>query len=113
MWDNILSDENSILAGDFKAHSTMWNSRCTNRRNATSRKDLIRAFDFQGLNDDQPTRPSDGLHSIIDLTLTTPGAGPNCREWGIMDREEASLSDHEMMHRGGQGRPSRSAQPGR
>ena len=69
LWDEILSDEDCVLAGDFNAHSTMWNPRCANRRDATSLENLTRAFDLRVLTDERPTRPSDGLHSIIGLAL--------------------------------------------
>ena len=98
LWDDIFSEDSCILAGDFNAHSTMWNPRCTQRRNAAFLKELIRDSDFQVLNNDQATRPSETLHSIINPTLATPGAGPYCRNWRIVGEEEqASPSDHKMI----------------
>ena len=37
-------------------------------------------------------------HSVIDLTLAGPGAGPDCRGSRVVAREEdATMSDHEMI----------------
>lgn len=76
----------------------MWNPRRENRRDASFLEDMIRAFDLQVLNDNRATRPSDGIHSIADLALASPGAGADCRGWVLVDRrEQASASGHEMI----------------
>ena len=31
LWDDILTEDNCILAGDFNVHSRLWNPRCTTR----------------------------------------------------------------------------------
>ena len=89
------------MAGDFNAHSTMWNLHCMTPRNAAFLEDLIITYELQVLNDDhetRPTRPGGSLHSIIDLTLATPGAGPSCKEWSIVeDDEQATTSDHVII----------------
>ena len=70
---------------------TVLNPHCTTRRDAAFLEDLIAAYELQILNDDRATRlaqPGSDLHSIIDLTLTTPGAGPMCEGWQVVEDEE-------------------------
>ena len=90
-----------ILAGDLNAHSTIWNPHCTILRNATFLEDHITAHELQVLNDNhetQPSRPGGTLHSIIDLTLATPAAGPDINGWRVVeDEEQGSASDHVMI----------------
>jgi hypothetical protein len=62
-WNEILAEDNCVLAGDDNARSTIWSPRYTNRRNSTFLEDLIRSFEVCVLNDERPTRPSDGLHT--------------------------------------------------
>ena len=79
----------------------MWNPHCRTRRDAAFLEDLIAAHELHILNDDRatrPARPGSNLHSIIDLTLTTPGAGPMCEGWQVVEEEEcAAHSDHVMI----------------
>lgn len=101
-WDDILAEETTIVAGDFNAHSRMWNPHCTARRDATFLEELIRSFDLQDLNDGKTTRQArregDTPNSVIDLTLAGAGAGPDGREWRVLDEEEdATGSDHELI----------------
>ena len=94
LWDGILGGGDCILAGDFNAHSIVWNQHCTTRRDAASLEDLITAHELQILNDDRatiPARPGSDLHSIIDHTLTTPGGGPMCAEWQVVEDEECTI----------------------
>ena len=91
LWDDILGDGDCILAGDFNAHSPVWNPRCTERRNAAFLEDMIVRHELQVLNDGTATRPANrdsNIHSVIDLTLTTPGAGPMCEGWKVEERDE-------------------------
>ena len=100
LWDYILGGGDCILAGDFDARSPVRNRFCTTRRNATFLEDLIAAHELQVLNDDRetrPTRPEGTLHSIIDLTLATPGAGPRCEGWRVVEEECVAHSDHVMI----------------
>lgn len=56
-------------------------------RNARFLEDLIRAHELQVLNDDHettPTRAGGSIHSIINLTLATPGAGPNITDCRVV-----------------------------
>ena len=46
------------------------------------------AHGLQDLNDDKetrPARPGGTHHGIIDLTLATPGAGPSCGRWQVVE----------------------------
>ena len=101
LWDDILGVDECILAGDFNAHSTMWNRFCTAPRNARFLEDMIRAHELLVLNDDhetRPARPGGSLHSIIDLTLATQGAGPSITDWRVVEEEDqASHSDHVII----------------
>ena len=98
LWDDILVEDNCLVAGDFNAHSPLWNPKCTTRKNATFLEELVKSFDFQILNDDQATRPpardEDGIHSVIDLTLAAPGAGPFCEDWRVAEEVHGLTSDH-------------------
>lgn len=83
MWGDILGDGDCILAGDFNAHSPVWNSHRRTRRNAAFLEGLVETNELQGLNDGTVTRPANrdnDIHSDIDLTLATPGAGPMLEE---------------------------------
>ena len=96
-WEDILS-EDCILAGDFNAHSPLWNPRCTARRDAGFLEDLIRTYELVVKNDNQATRPASGCHSIIDLVLATPGASPFCEKWRtVSDPDHETGSDHIMI----------------
>lgn len=71
-WDDLLS-EKCIVAGDFNAHSPVWNPRCERRRDHQFLEDLIDTHSLTILNDERASRPSGGTsHSIIDPTLATP-----------------------------------------
>ena len=68
-WDELVGKE-CILAGDFNAHSPVWNPRCVRRREHRFLEDLIDAHELTVLNDGRATRPAEGRgHSVIDLTL--------------------------------------------
>ena len=76
-----------ILGGDFNVHSRMWNPYCTTPRNAGFLENLITTYQLQILNDDHETRLTrerGHLHSIIDLTLATPGARPNITDCRVV-----------------------------
>ena len=99
-WDEILLEENCILAGDFNVHSPVWNPHCTGsqHRDAAFLEELIETHELVVKNDGQVTQPASKCHSIIDLTLATPKAAPFCQEWRILDGEEhATGSDHVII----------------
>ena len=100
-WEEILGTSRCIVAGDFNAHSRMWNPYCTTARNAAFLEDLIVAHELRVLNDERETRPTRGggsLHSIIDLTLATPEAGLDIEGWRVVeDDDQATTSDHVML----------------
>ena len=59
---------------------------------------MARPFDLQALNDECATRPSESIHSIIDLTLASPGAEVSYSGWTVVGRQEqASMPVHEMI----------------
>ena len=73
-WGGFVS-EKCLSAGDFNAHSPIWNARCRRRRDHLFLENLIDAHELTVLNDGRATRPAEGeSHSIIDLTLATPTA---------------------------------------
>ena len=80
-WDEILL-EDCILAGDFNAHSPVWNPQCTRsqHRDASFLEELIEVHELVVKNNGQATRTASEPHSIIDLTLATPDAAPFCQE---------------------------------
>ena len=101
LWDDILGVSRCILAGDFNAHSRIWNPYCTTPRNAGFLENLITTYELQIFNDDHETRPTrerGHLHSIIDLTLATPDASLDMESWTVVeDDEQATTSDHVMF----------------
>jgi ribonuclease HI len=96
-WDSILLVD-TILAGDFNAHSRRWNPQCEQRRDAAFLEELIDAHELHVKNDGQATRPVSKCHSVIDLTLATPEAAPYCKDWRILRREDqVTGSDHVVI----------------
>ena len=92
--------ENCIIAGDFNASSPVWNPQCTQRRDAAFLEELrvIDTHELEVENDSQTTRPDSECHSIIGLTLTTPGAACQCQDWRILsDNDDTTDSDHVVI----------------
>jgi hypothetical protein len=83
-------DCEKIRAGDFNAHSPLCNVRCQERRDAGFLEGLIMTHDLVAWNDEQATfhRESCGIHSIIDLTITTPDLP--LAEWALKDDADAT-----------------------
>ena len=70
------------------------------RRDANFLDGLIETHELEVKNNDQATRLLSERHSIIDLTLATPGAAPFCQEWRILDDSEAETAtgpDHVVI----------------
>jgi hypothetical protein len=95
-WDQLIAPR-TILAGDFNAHSPVWNARCRERVDAGFLEQLIVKHDLVVWNDDQATFHREGCdnHSIIDLTITTPDLP--LAEWALDDDADATESDHRMI----------------
>ena len=84
------------MAGDMNAHSSVWNSYCYRKQNATNFKEIIEQFGL--LINNKPGRATRLLSrdvSIIDLALSSPQLGP-LTLWEIPE-EYPSLSDHELI----------------
>ena len=78
-WGEIAKVDQVVIAGDMNAYSKMWNSRTTRpSRNNVFRERVIRDNDLLDWNMQEETRMGAGadLHSIIDLTLRSPGVTP-------------------------------------
>lgn len=59
---------------------------------------MVRAFDLQVLNDGRATRSNEEIHSVIYLTLASPGAKASCQGWALLGlQDQASTSDYEMV----------------
>ena len=96
-WDDLLL-EDCVVAGYFNAHSPVLNKECTQRKNTRFLEELIETHDLEVKNNSQATRPESGAHSIIDLTLATPGASPFLQDWRILDEDgQATGSDHVVI----------------
>jgi hypothetical protein len=96
-WDAILEGE-AIVAGDFNAHSPRWNPLCGEARDQVFLEDLMDTYGLVVHNTDQATRPSSTtIHSIIDLTLTSPGLAGGVRGWRILGPADSTGSDHEVI----------------
>jgi len=92
-WEAITRHSQVIIAGDMNAHSHMWNGRVTSRRNAPFWENLISDHSLVVWNSEEATRVGSDNHSIINLTLSSPGVELN---WSIHS-EEATSSDHEVI----------------
>ena len=102
-WTEIVRHERVIVAGDMNAHSKMWNPMTTRNRNHIFWEQLIRKEALFIWNTEEATRMGSGaeLHSIIDLTLSSPNLDLN---WCLLG-EEATGSDHELIAWGVLGNP--------
>jgi len=92
-WKAITRHSQVIITGDMNAHSQMWNGRATSRQNAPFWENLISDQSLVVWNSEEATQVGGDNHSIIDLTLSSPGDKLN---WSI-DSEEATGSDHEVI----------------
>jgi hypothetical protein len=98
-WEGIMGPR-TILAGDFNAHSPMWNPIMPPGKRTSSAgflEALIHKHDLTVWNDTQATfgRKGAGNHSIIDLTLTTPDL--LIEEWALEQDKEVTNSDHALI----------------
>jgi hypothetical protein len=98
-WDRVIGPR-TILAGDFNAHSPMWNPMMLPSKRTSSAgflEGLIHKHELTVWNDTQATfeRKGAGNHSIIDLTLTTPDL--IMEEWALEGEKEATNSDHALI----------------
>ena len=86
---------NTLILGDFNAHSMLWNSTCTKvDRNGKIVENLIDELDLCILNDPESETYFSHTHntfSAIDLSLCTLDIVEKC-EWSI--KEDYYTSDH-------------------
>jgi hypothetical protein len=120
-WPEILS-EDTVLAGDFNAHSPRWNPHNPPRRNHHFLEELMDDYDLIVQNDGTATRHPDrhgnsddeylddeedldsdddvtdgatAAVSIIDLTLASPRIAHRVLDWQVLeDDDDATGSDH-------------------
>ena len=94
-WGEIATHKKVIIGVDMNAHSKLWNPRTTRPRNSAFWEELIQDHDLVIWNSEEETRMGAGanLHSIIDLTLSSPAVELN---WCIVSGH-ASGSDHEIL----------------
>ena len=96
---NITPTRNTILAGDFNAHHSWWNSTISSPIRADTLIQWLQRFNFELLNHpDQSTFSRKGMTSlsVIDLVFISPRLGQKHIEWEI-NHEIASGSDHEIL----------------
>jgi endonuclease/exonuclease/phosphatase family metal-dependent hydrolase len=95
-WSNVIAPR-TLLAGDFNAHSPVWNPRCRESTDASFLEQMIEKHDLVVWNDDRATFHREGCdnHSIIDLTITTPDLPLS--EWTLEEDVDATGSDHRMI----------------
>ena len=93
-WGEIAWHKRVIVAGDINACSKMWNPRTTRPRNNAFWVQLIQERELVIWNSEEETRmgAGAGIHSIIDLTLSSPEVVLN---WSMAP---ATGSDHELLH---------------
>jgi len=113
-WQRVIRQGGLLLAGDFNAPSSQWDSRCRVQRNTTLWEDVIDENGLEVGNDGQPThywtREDHERESVIDLTLANPaitkrfiladdhtaGSDHKVIEWEVeADRHE--VADHERV----------------
>lgn len=95
-WEQVMEGR-CLLAGDFNAHSSLWNSHTRTRSNAVYLEGLIEQYGLHINNTPgESTRPkvTPGI-SVIDLTLTSPELGV-LPLW-LIDKEHPTGSDHEVI----------------
>jgi len=92
-WGEIARHQRVIVAGDMNAHSKMWNPSTTRPRNNAFWERLIQEYDLVVWNSEEETRMGAGakIHSIIDLTLSSPKVALN---WSM---GPATGSEHELL----------------
>lgn len=86
----------TILAGDFNAHSKIWNQNQNDCPRGELLLNLIEMTDLVILNDDSPTliKSPNTTPSTIDLTLVTPEIA--CKiDWNVIDDE--ITSNHKII----------------
>lgn len=84
------------MAGNINAHSSIWNSYCYKRQNATILEDLIKQFGlFINNKSGRTTRSLNREVSVINLALFTAKLGP-LTLWEIPEKYPL-LSDHELI----------------
>lgn len=89
----------TIIAGDFNAHHSWWNTDVTTPVRATALVDWLQHHGLELLNNpDQATFYRNGMvnRSIIDLVFVTPSLYQRQMSWDI-DTAIASGSDHEII----------------
>ncbi|TGZ76278.1 hypothetical protein EX30DRAFT_352760 [Ascodesmis nigricans] len=87
----------TVIAGDFNAHSQLWNQHCTRRVNAEKLETLIDKYDLIVANDGHsPTYTGVQTRSISIIDLILHSADVNITTWAI-DEEHATHSDHEVV----------------
>jgi hypothetical protein len=97
-WGRII-DSKTIMAGDFNAHSPVWNPMMLPSKRTASAgflEGLIHEYALVVWNDEQATisRNNAENHSIIDLTITAPHL--ILRQQALEEENDATSSDH--MH---------------
>jgi hypothetical protein len=103
-WTEVLG-EDTIIAGDFNAHSPRWNPHGPLRRNHHFLEELMDDYGLIVKNDGTATRHPDceveedePPISIIDLTLASPRIGHRVVDWRVLDDDRyATDSDHEII----------------
>ena len=85
-----------VIAGDFNAWATDWDSKWTNRR-GNELLDAMACLDVVLLNTgDVPTYERDGRTSIMDLTIASSSLARQNNKWKVND--VFNLSDHRVIY---------------
>lgn len=98
--DNIMATvrnrkNDAIITGDFNAKSTIWGSKCLDKRGEKV-QEWLSSLDLVVENDGiAPTFERGSQTSCIDLTITTPGIHKYISQWRVLEKE--TLSDHKYI----------------
>jgi len=97
-WSKIVTDE-TLLAGDFNAHSHRWNTQCIHERDATWIKHLMESNDLSYLGDGVNTciTPNSNTYCVIDLTFGTEKVARQVRADTLVQDKHATGSDHRII----------------
>jgi hypothetical protein len=97
-WKRIINP-NTIIAGDFNAHSPRWNPLCTTSKDHLFLEELMDSYDLRYVGDGQETHWQSGQlrHSVIDLVMATMELEEHTTCVRVDDPAHATPSDHEAL----------------
>ena len=93
---NIQLSHETLIAGDFNAHHSWWNSSITNAVRAGSLISWLNAYNCELINEPDIQTCTRSADSVIDLSFATQKLYSLISDWHI-DEDNATGSDHELI----------------